>query len=269
VTGIFVGVPALFMSISTVTDLTSIGTLFAFVLVCFGVLILPRLSAGKTGQSFKLPYINGQIIIPVLALVFIYFGRFRILSAFNLSYDALFNLRIILYNFFKTFQFENYFEIFYLIFFCFLIFVTIVGITTKLSVINFLNNKIGRFVFPVLVFLLTYISWNRIVHSYLSVCNLFSNISKINKVHSSLLSQSFQELLYLVFVFILTIVALFSFLRKYSVIPVVGALCCLYLMIEIPAVSWLWFFVWMGIGLIFYALYGSRKSKLNESSPLS
>ena len=71
----------------------------------------------------------------------------------------------------------------------------------------------------------------------------------------------------IIFVFILSIVALFSFLRKYSVIPVVGALCCLYLMIEIPAISWLWFFVWMGIGLVFYALYGSRKSKLNENSP--
>ncbi|MFZ9472605.1 MAG: amino acid permease, partial [Sediminibacterium sp.] len=33
ITGIFVGVPSLFMSISRMTDLTSIGTLFAFVLV--------------------------------------------------------------------------------------------------------------------------------------------------------------------------------------------------------------------------------------------
>jgi hypothetical protein len=38
-------------------------------------------------------------------------------------------------------------------------------------------------------------------------------------------------------------------------------------MIEIPAISWLWFFAWMGLGLVFYALYGSRKSKLNENSP--
>ncbi|MEI6151258.1 MAG: amino acid permease C-terminal domain-containing protein, partial [Chitinophagia bacterium] len=67
---------------------------------------------------------------------------------------------------------------------------------------------------------------------------------------------------------IICIVGLFSFLRKYSVIPVIGALCCLYLMIEIPAISWLWFFGWMGIGLVFYVLYGSRKSKLNENGPL-
>ena len=44
ITGIFVGIPSLFMSISRMTDLTSIGTLFAFVLVCFGVLVLPKIS---------------------------------------------------------------------------------------------------------------------------------------------------------------------------------------------------------------------------------
>ena len=166
VTGLFVGIPSLFMSISMVTDLTSIGTLFAFVLVCFGVLVLPRLSANTPGQSFRLPYINGQFIIPMIAILFIYFGQDRIKTAFT---------------------------------------------------------AIGQ--------------------------------------------EGYQEILFLVFVFILSIVALFSFLRKYSVIPVVGALCCLYLMIEIPAISWLWFFAWMGLGLVFYALYGSRKSKLNENSP--
>ncbi len=161
VTGLFVGIPSLFMSVSTVTDLTSIGTLFAFVLVCFGVLVLPKLSADASRQSFRLPYINGQIIIPLLAIVFIYFGQDRIITAFT---------------------------------------------------------TIGK--------------------------------------------ENYQEILYLVFVFILIIVALFCFLRKYSVIPVVGALCCLYLMIEIPAVSWVWFFVWMTIGLVFYSFYGRRKSLL-------
>ncbi|MBW7951417.1 MAG: hypothetical protein H3C56_02355, partial [Chitinophagaceae bacterium] len=37
---------------------------------------------------------------------------------------------------------------------------------------------------------------------------------------------------------------------------------CMYLMIEIPANSWLWFFVWMSIGLSIYFLYGRKKSKL-------
>ena len=147
-----------------------------------------------------------------------------------------------------------------------MILVTIIGIVTKFSILNFLNNKIGRIVFPVLIFILTYVSWNKIMHSYYSVTNHLSDISKINKPHTTLLSQSFQEILFLVFVFILVLVAIFSFLRKFSTIPIIGAMCCLYLMIEIPPVSWLWFFIWMGIGLVFYALYGSKKSKLNESN---
>src|SRR6185312_17464446 len=42
ITGVIVGVPALFLNLTVVTDLTSIGTLFAFILVCGGVLLLPR-----------------------------------------------------------------------------------------------------------------------------------------------------------------------------------------------------------------------------------
>ncbi len=43
VTGILVAIPSLFMQSSRMTDLTSIGTLFAFVLVSGGVLLLPKL----------------------------------------------------------------------------------------------------------------------------------------------------------------------------------------------------------------------------------
>jgi APA family basic amino acid/polyamine antiporter len=48
-------------------------------------------------------------------------------------------------------------------------------------------------------------------------------------------------------------------------IPVLGMLCCLYLMIEIPARSWLVFFGWMAFGLIVYFCYGYWKSKLAKS----
>lgn len=164
ITGIFVGVPALFMSISRMTDLTSIGTLFAFVLVCFGVLVLPRLSPSVKRQAFRLPYINGQYIIPALALIFVYFGQHRIINAFK---------------------------------------------------------EAGN--------------------------------------------EGYQEILFLVFVFILIVVSILSFIRKYSVIPIIGALCCLYLMIEIPPVSWLWFFVWMLIGLVIYNLYSKKHSLLAKN----
>lgn len=68
-TGIIVGIPALFLNLSIVTNLTSIGTLFAFVLVCGGVLTLPRESLDSGTKRFRLPYINGQWIIPTLIII--------------------------------------------------------------------------------------------------------------------------------------------------------------------------------------------------------
>ena len=41
-TGIIVAIPSLFIESALMTDLTSIGTLFAFAIVCGGVLMLPN-----------------------------------------------------------------------------------------------------------------------------------------------------------------------------------------------------------------------------------
>ncbi|MDP3665166.1 MAG: amino acid permease C-terminal domain-containing protein, partial [Sediminibacterium sp.] len=163
VTGFMVGIPALFVSSSTMTDLTSIGTLFAFVLVCFGVLVLPKIARIKGSSAFQLPYFNGKYLIPAIVMLTSYLFRTRIS-------DALTNLS----------------------------------------------------------------------------------------------SEGHQEILFLVFMFIAIITAIKSFIGSYSVIPVIGALSCLYLMIEIPAISWLWFFAWMGLGLTIYFLYGRKRSKLSN-----
>ncbi len=163
VTGFFVGIPSLFMSISRMTDLTSIGTLFAFVLVCFGVLVLPKLPPNTVKQAFRLPYINGRYLIPILAALFMFLSKDRISNAVSTGAN-----------------------------------------------------------------------------------------------------EGYQEILFLVFIFILTIVSILSFLRKYSVIPIIGALCCLYLMIEIPPISWVWFFIWMCLGLVVYSSFGRKNSLLSK-----
>jgi amino acid transporter len=64
-TGVLVAVPSLFMNLTEVTDLTSIGTLFAFVLVSGGVLILDR-SEQKIERRFRVPYVNAKYIAPLL-----------------------------------------------------------------------------------------------------------------------------------------------------------------------------------------------------------
>lgn len=72
ITGLLVGIPALFMDAKFVTDMCSIGTLFAFALVCGGVLIM-HTKKDMVIPKYKVPYISGQYIYPVLsAIVFIY-----------------------------------------------------------------------------------------------------------------------------------------------------------------------------------------------------
>jgi len=160
ITGLLVGIPVLVIDDGLVTDLTSIGTLFAFVLVCGGVLILPR--RPKEPGKFNLPYVNGKFIVPILVL---------------------------------------------------------------LAMIGF-RERLGT---------------------------AFSNLGH----------ENYQEILFLLFILLAVWIAVMSFLRNYSLIPVLGMLCCAYLMIEIPAKSWMVFFGWMGVGLLIYFIYGMRHSKLN------
>jgi basic amino acid/polyamine antiporter, APA family len=66
-TGFVVGVPILFTDKTFVLDFTSIATLFAFVLVCGGVLLIPRRE--KTSTGFSMPYINAKFIFPLIVIV--------------------------------------------------------------------------------------------------------------------------------------------------------------------------------------------------------
>src|SRR5690606_27563992 len=65
-TGTVVGVPIIFTDKTFVLDFTSIATLFAFVLVCGGVLLIPPKQKEK--GKFHLPHINGQYIFPLIIL---------------------------------------------------------------------------------------------------------------------------------------------------------------------------------------------------------
>lgn len=163
VTGIMVAVPSLFLQSGLMTDLTSIGTLFAFVLVAGGVLLLPP--QPKVPGKFHLPYINGQFIVPVLTALFIYGFRERLGIAFH-------------------------------------------------------------------------------------------NLGTAGQDH--------QEILFLLFVLIATTLAVLTLLKKFSLIPILGVVSCLYLMIEIPTKSWYMFLIWMALGLTIYFLYGYRNSRLNK-----
>jgi APA family basic amino acid/polyamine antiporter len=63
-TGVAVGVCAMFTSIDEMVDLTNIGTLFAFILVCIGILIL-RWREPERPRSFRTPWVP---VIPLLGV---------------------------------------------------------------------------------------------------------------------------------------------------------------------------------------------------------
>ncbi len=68
-TGVLVGVPALFANLEEVINLSSIGTLFAFVLVCGGVLVLDLDPENQKKSKFKIPYINSSYYVGVSLIV--------------------------------------------------------------------------------------------------------------------------------------------------------------------------------------------------------
>ena len=68
VTGVLVAVPAMFLNMEFVIDLTAVGTLFAFILVCGGILYMDHTGLSQQAK-FRVPYINGKfLILPLLAV---------------------------------------------------------------------------------------------------------------------------------------------------------------------------------------------------------
>ena len=69
-TGLFVAVFAAFANIAEVVDLTNIGTLFAFVLVSLGVIVLRRLEPGRA-RPFRVPGVPFTPLISVAACLYL------------------------------------------------------------------------------------------------------------------------------------------------------------------------------------------------------
>ena len=175
VVGFVVAIPALFMNLTMVTDLCSIGTLFAFVLVCGGVLVLQNKPDVPRG-SFKTPYMNAGIVLP---------------AAFGLG---------LIYTLTLGFQ--------------------------------------GNPVFNAIYNFLAFESWSDF-------------------------GQKIPALIFWAFAIFLTFI---SIPKKLSLIPALGLLSCLYMMSEIPLQNWIYFGIWLVIGLVIYFGYSRKNSKLNQAS---
>jgi len=164
-TGFLVAVPIFFVDINMVTDICSAGTLFAFCLVCAGVLKL-RMDPTAPKSKFKTPYVNSKFIIP-----------------------ALFILTLVLL---------------------------------------FVYNR----------------SW---IDYYLKFESFDAFITKIP--------------IYFFFIGFATI-AVMAFKYSFSLIPTLGLLSCFYMLSQLGYKNWLYFAIWLVIGLIIYFAYGRSHSKL-------
>ena len=161
VTGLVVGIPIFFTDENIVLDFTSIGTLFAFALVCGGILMLPRNDDTETRGRFRMPYVNSKYIVPAATIV-----GFSIIAIF-----------------FPDSVYEH-------------------------------SDK-GSLHYPMIIF---YIVW--------------------------------------------AVIAVLSFFRSFSLIPVIGLLSCCYLLTGMRWTNWAMFGAWLVIGLTIYFFYGRKRSKL-------
>jgi amino acid transporter len=173
ITGLVVGIPIFFTDENFVLDFTSIGTLFAFVLVCGGVLLLSpqsesELAERATKGKFRIPYINSKYIFPLICI-----GTLGVVQ----------------------YYLPNYFA----------------------QVFDLTEDKLATNL-PMVVF------------------------------------------------FILCIVmAVIAFMKNLSLIPLLGLISCCYLLTGMAVSNWIWFGIWLLIGLCVYFIYGYKNSKLNKT----
>jgi hypothetical protein len=66
----------------------------------------------------------------------------------------------------------------------------------------------------------------------------------------------------IIFWLIAIILAILAFVKQYSLIPLMGVITCLYLLTGMTKSNWAWFIAWLVLGVIFYLMYGYRKSHL-------
>jgi amino acid transporter len=234
-TGFVVAVPALFMNLTEVTDLTSIGTLFAFVLVCGGVLRL-QLTDTVTERRFKTPYINSKYIIPVLALVTIigaaYFNsdgvsdflRARRLKSpeefvSGLSKDENFIVTVALA--YKTH--------------------TPVTDSSAVTILRSMDEADTRSIMRAMK---------------LPPAKMFVTGWDVFKHHIPLW----------LFFFVSAVIVALCWTKNLSLIPVMGLISCFYLMSELGFTNWMRFLIWLAVGLIIYFSYSRTHSHLMEKT---
>ena len=80
------------------------------------------------------------------------------------------------------------------------------------------------------------------------------------------LMDFFTKLPVLFFLAGFAVFSVMAFLYNFSLIPSLGLLCCFYMLSQLGHKNWLYFGIWLIIGLLIYFVYGRRHSKLADSN---
>lgn len=237
VTGFVVAIPALFLNLTMVTDLCSIGTLFAFVLVCAGVLVLqnkPNIPRGK----FKTPYVNSKYIVPILLIA-------------GIVYSFTYNKK-------NTIDFVT----------------NVPQINAPASIVTSLNKTETEEVYAFLVENHKEKVFNKTTDLEQILSDFQNNETEYVAVVESLpIDKSLKyetgfalfkhKIPMWIFLIVLVGLAVWAFRQNLSLIPLLGLVCCLYMMAELSVWNWIYFFIWLLIGLAIYFGYSRKNSKLN------
>jgi len=235
VTGFVVAIPALFLNLTMVTDLCSIGTLFAFVLVCAGVLVLqnkPDIPRGK----FKTPYVNSKYVFPLMLIAGLIF-------AFGYNQKATMD--------FITNEKQ---------------------INSPETIVTSLNKEQSAVVYE-------YLQSRDVANSKLENPDLehilshyddneYANVVASLPIDNSLKYETgfglFKHKIPMwIFLIVLAGLTVWSFKQNLSLIPLLGLVCCLYMMAELSVWNWIYFTIWLLIGLLIYFGFSRKNSKLN------
>ncbi len=235
ITGFVVAVPALFLNLTMVTDLCSIGTLFAFVLVCAGVLRMETMKDMPRGK-FRTPYFNSKyFMIPLLiiaVLLSMKFNKQNTLKFLNNepvtvnSEEFVSHLTRDESNLASETALKDDKEAF-------------------LSVDSDLDAYVKNLDEP---------SYKNFIYGL--------QIPEERKTNSgwNLFKHKIPTWIFLLTTLVLTFI---SFRKNLSLIPLLGLISCLYMMSELGFSNWIGFTIWLLVGLIIYFTFSYRNSKLN------
>ncbi len=237
VVGFVVAIPVLFMNLTMVTDLCSIGTLFAFVLVCGGVLVLQNKKDIPRGK-FKTPYVNGKYVLPFLVVgsAVLLFTSYK-----KDMLDFIQNAPTLKENSEVLSELSS-------------------KQTLELKSVLHQKDEAG------------FNEAGSDVDAYLSEMEhgeFAGIVSQVGVSHDDFYKSGFNHFaekiptwIFILFTLVITIVTI---LHNLSLIPLLGLLSCLYMMSQLTLANWIAFTVWLLVGLLIYFGYSKKHSKLNKS----